>query len=380
MNRWVRQLGVGLVAVAAGGIGFWLGHDSNGSATSHSTEEHRAEAPPVSASVKTQPLAMGTVIKTTTAYGTVQVVPGSSSSVSAPADAVVEKVLVTPGTTVARTTPVVALGPTPDAVLLLKQAVDASTAADRAVEDIHRRLTDQLATNADVLAAEQTQKAANTQLASLRERGVGESRDLVAGADGVVVDVTVTAGQVISPASSILTVAPSNRVEAVIGVESEVAERLKVGDAIALRGLHAREQDDDAEGAVRLVAAEVNAQTRLRDVFVTLAAGHTFAAGTFVVADVNVGSASGLVVPRSAVLPDEDESSLFVVRDGKAVNHAVKIVGEGPDQVVVESPDLKTGDIVVVEGNAELEDGMAVRTESASPANQSTTTSAPEDK
>ena len=68
-----------------------------------------------------------------------------------------------------------------------------------------------------------------------------------------------------------------------------------------------------------------------------------------------------LVVPRSAVLPDDEKQVLFTVKNGKAVKHEVKTGITNDDFVEVLSHELHEGDLVVSLGNYELEDGMAIQ-------------------
>jgi hypothetical protein len=82
---------------------------------------------------------------------------------------------------------------------------------------------------------------------------------------------------------------------------------------------------------------------------------------SFVVAKMPRISATGLVVPREAVLPGEDGSTLFTVKDGKAVKHKVKVGIENDEQVQIIADDVAEGDLAVIVGNYELEDGMAVK-------------------
>src|SRR5438128_2555454 len=68
-----------------------------------------------------------------------------------------------------------------------------------------------------------------------------------------------------------------------------------------------------------------------------------------------------LVVPRSAVLPNESrEFEVFTVANNRAVKHTVKIGAENSNELQVLADDLHPGDPVVTVGNYELEDGMAV--------------------
>jgi len=68
-----------------------------------------------------------------------------------------------------------------------------------------------------------------------------------------------------------------------------------------------------------------------------------------------------LVVPRSAVLPNESRGfEVFTVANNHAVKHTVKVGAENPNEMEVIADDLHPGDPVVTVGNYELEDGMAV--------------------
>jgi multidrug efflux pump subunit AcrA (membrane-fusion protein) len=70
---------------------------------------------------------------------------------------------------------------------------------------------------------------------------------------------------------------------------------------------------------------------------------------------------NALVVPRSAVLPNESrEFEVFTVANNHTVKHTVKTGAENPTEMQVIADDLHDGDLVVTVGNYELEGGMAV--------------------
>ncbi len=66
-----------------------------------------------------------------------------------------------------------------------------------------------------------------------------------------------------------------------------------------------------------------------------------------------------LTVPRTALLDDESEPSLYVVRDGKSVRVAVKTGYSNGDIIEVVSG-LKAGDIVITAGKVAVRDGALV--------------------
>jgi len=77
-------------------------------------------------------------------------------------------------------------------------------------------------------------------------------------------------------------------------------------------------------------------------------------------ADITVGQWQGWLIPRDALVGDGHTWHVFQVAGGKAVNVPVTIVGES-DTVSVVSGALDARRPLVVVGNAQLDDGMAVR-------------------
>ena len=83
--------------------------------------------------------------------------------------------------------------------------------------------------------------------------------------------------------------------------------------------------------------------------------------GQLVDVTVQLGDIPGaLVVPRDAVNDGPDGSYVYVVSDGKAVSHPVKILFDDTQNVAVES-DIKPGDAVITEGQLRVDPGGPVR-------------------
>ena len=82
--------------------------------------------------------------------------------------------------------------------------------------------------------------------------------------------------------------------------------------------------------------------------------------GTSVSAVIATAAVDGWIVPRSAVLRDDDGAHVFVVRASHAQRIAVRIVGETTAHYAIEGA-MPVQPSVVVEGNYELSDGMPVR-------------------
>ena len=82
--------------------------------------------------------------------------------------------------------------------------------------------------------------------------------------------------------------------------------------------------------------------------------------GSRILGRIHLASHPALVVPRSAVLGEAPAAYVYTVHEGKARRIPVQtgLVADGQIEV---AGALKAGDLVVVSGNYELGDGMAVR-------------------
>ncbi len=70
--------------------------------------------------------------------------------------------------------------------------------------------------------------------------------------------------------------------------------------------------------------------------------------------------ATGVLIPRAALVPDGEEMIVYVVRDGTAARTPVKIAQRGSDQVLLASG-CAPGDHIVVSGQGQLTGGETVR-------------------
>jgi len=85
--------------------------------------------------------------------------------------------------------------------------------------------------------------------------------------------------------------------------------------------------------------------------------------GGYVRGRIVIASKNTLVVPRSSVLPEDGHYVLFTVKNGRAQKFIVKAGLENHRRVEVMDKNLKPGDLVVIQGNYELKDGMSVQAE-----------------
>jgi len=167
-------------------------------------------------------------------------------------------------------------------------------------------------------------------------------------------------GQTVPAGTALVTVTSDSGLEAKLGAEASDAARLQPGQPAQLTPV-SRSGGEAVAGKVRIVGASVDPVSGAAEVRIPLEAAAGWFPGEHVQADIEVASKTGWVVPRSAVLPDDDALVLYTVAQNKAVRHTVQTGLTSGEMVEVIAPELHAGDAVVTVGNYELEDGMAVQ-------------------
>ncbi|KAB2641678.1 MAG: efflux RND transporter periplasmic adaptor subunit [Verrucomicrobia bacterium] len=323
-----------------------------------SAEKAADEVTPT-ATVKTVKLGKELIAATLTAYGTVVAQPSELVGVSVQYESTVMRLLVSAGESVQEGQPLIVVEPSPDTQLQLAQATSAAESAQRQLEQTARRFEMQLAINQDLQLARQTARDAAAKLSSLIARGAGERSTLKAELSGLLASVDVHIGQIVPAGAPLLALVPAHKIEVLLGVEPANAARLHAGQIVSL---HAVNQDGvDGRGAIRLVTRRVNPQTRLVDTIVTVPPDLPLLLNGYVCGNIRVEEKDAFVVPREAILPDDDGPVLFTVCDGHAVKHQVTTGLETAVLTEVSGATLRGGDEVVTTGNYQLQDGMLVR-------------------
>ncbi len=361
--RWIVALV--LVAAAAGG-GYWLGRRSGGGshAEAEETDSSAAKVQPI-ATVRTVPIRRSHITSEVMAYGSVVAQPGEMRIVSVPYEIRVRHMFATPGQPVEKGAPLVEVEASPDTQLALRTAQNDVEAATTNLKQIQERFNDHLATNQELYQARQALQAAQLKLESLTARGVGPATKLAAQNTGVVGKVDVQEGQIVTAGGPLVEVITANRIEVRLGIEPEGVGYLQRGQPVQLMTVGSPSASA-VNGKVRLVGQRVDPTARLVDVFVTLPQDSKLLLEDFVAAKLSRVSAEGLLVPRDALVSDGAGGfTLFAVKDSKAVKHSVKVGLENDREVQVIADDLHEGELVVVLGSYELEDGMKVQAQPA---------------
>jgi membrane fusion protein, multidrug efflux system len=324
------------------------------------TSPGAAAADTASVLVRTQPLARHELSETISCYGTVDVDPLSTESINVPRAGQVTRLLVSRGEAVKKGAPLLEFETNPRESVNYAQARTGVDLAKGELARVRDLLAQQLATRAQLAAAEKAQSDAEAELAAQEKLGTGlPSQMISAPFDGIVSALLVGQGERISAGATALRLSRQDRLRIVLGLEPEDARRIKRGMPVLLTPVFDRAQ---AAGAVSAVSDMIDPRTGLVELFVKLKPGQAvrLIPGTRMEGRVAVASRRGIAVPRQAVLSDDGGAYLFVVRNGRAHRIDVKTGIEANGFVGIAGR-FERNDRVVVTGNYELEEGMAVR-------------------
>jgi RND family efflux transporter MFP subunit len=317
------------------------------------------------AAVTTAKVQRKTISENVSAYGSVVAQPGKTHSVSVAFEARVQHILVAPGEFVKQGDPLIEIAPSAAAQLQVQQAQNAVQSAQKELKQVQDRFNLKLATNQELTAAQKAASDAMTQLTALQQAGAGGDNRIRSDTGGVVAKVDVQDGQTVPAGNPFVEIVAEDAIEVKLGIEAEDLPALKAGDTIAVFPVNNPDQPT-VQGIVRLVTRRVDPATRLIDVYVTLPQGTKLFLDGFVRGEFARSNSNALVVPRPAVLPDDQGGfRIFTVSNGRAKLHEVKIGLQNAQEIEVISNDVRAGDEVVTSGNYELADEMAVAVEQA---------------
>lgn len=348
------------VVMVAGGYA-WFVHGSQATSEEESAAAHEADSAqtPV-ATVKVDSIKQGTLNEEITVYGVIVPAAGAVRTITVPYESRVRRILVAEGQQVGRGDPLLEIEPSAETQLQSQQARNEYESAQKALQYMQQRLDLQLATNDQLLTAKQAVEQARAKLESMRARGSESPHLIRADAGSLISKISIQAGAIVPAGNSMIEVVVQNRLAARLGIEPEDSGKVKPGQEVSLARLN-------APGAravvvkIRKLSDSANATSHLVDGFVDLPSSSGFLLNEYVAGKITVASAKGLLVPRSAVLPERDHYVLFTVKAGRAEQHTVQVGMENENEVAVNGKDLYAGEPVVTLGNYELKDGMAVK-------------------
>jgi RND family efflux transporter MFP subunit len=313
--------------------------------------------PTPTALVTTVLAARGDMADTVTGYGAAEFDPNAERTLTAPVEAVIAQILAPAGTTVHAGQPVVILKSSPTSLLELNKARADADAAAQAYARSQRLRASGLDSDADVETARAASLAASDAAKSLSARS-GAGLTLRAPIDGVVESVAALApGDVAAQGLAVAKIGAVSGLRVRLGLEAKDLEGLKPGDEVLLTALAG---GPAVKAKLAAVDPRLDAQTRQGAVLARAPAG-AFAPGQPLRGVVTVRERpDAVVIPRAAVLYDQEQPYVFVVVKDAAHRRDIKLGAEDDDRVAVQGG-LTAGERIVVEGAAALDDGMAVR-------------------
>jgi RND family efflux transporter MFP subunit len=272
----------------------------------------------------------------------------------------ISRLRVRPGEVVKASEVLLELSTDPSATLGYQTAVAALDFAKRDLARTKTLLAQHLATNAQLAAA---QKAVEDAIAAVEvHRKLGNDRNtevITAPFNGYVTALTVALGDRVQPNTTVLKLAPTDRVQVTVGLQPEDAARVQAGMAAEVVPVFT--PDSRLSGVVRGATGTINPATKRVDVWVELAAAEQeLVPGTAVSVEIVLEQHIGWVVPRDAVLRDGKGDYIFQVTGSKAERVPVK-TGIETDKYTEIIGRIDTRRPIVTVGNYELQDGMAVR-------------------
>jgi RND family efflux transporter MFP subunit len=298
--------------------------------------------------------------RTVQGYGTVATSEDAVVGVSFLHPGQISRLRVRPGEVVKAGEILLELSTDPSATLGYQTAVAALDFAKRDLARTKTLLAQHLATNAQLAAAEKAVEDAMAAVETQRKLGNDRNTEVItAPFNGYVTALTVALGDRVQPSTTVLKLAPTDRVQVTVGLQPEDAARVQTGMAAEIVPVFTPESR--LSGVVRGATGMINPATKRVDFWVEVAAGEQdLVPGTAVSVQIALEQHTGWVVPRDAVLRDDKGDYIFRVTGSKAERVPVKTGIETDKYTEIIGP-IDTKSPIVTVGNYELQDGMAVR-------------------
>ncbi len=254
-------------------------------------------------------------------------------------------------------------------VLVYQEAVSSVRFARADLARVQELLKERLATQAQLAISKKALSDAEQTLQAQEKTGAGKATQWsVAPGDAVVTNITASVGERMDRGGGIMELTARGAVQVHLGVEPERLSEVRPGMPVVMTSVFGHNLS--VHGRIDEIHAMINPQTRLVDAIVRLdkSAADGLLPGMQVRGIITLSKVKSWVVPRQAVLSDDDGSYVFQVKGGKAIRVKVKTVLDTDDVYGIEGnldPKLE----LVVLGNYELSNGQTVRaTEVGAPA------------
>jgi RND family efflux transporter MFP subunit len=322
---------------------------------------HFSTAETPCAAVKVTAVEEKTLTENIIAYGAIEPDPDQVLSLSLPHAGFINRVWVRAGQRVKCGDKLLEVITAPEARMQYLQAQSTVDFAKRELSRQERLLAEQLATKSQVDEARKNLHDAQTTLESLRRQGIEKTEEtLRAPMDGIITRTDVNQGERIQANTTAMLIAAETRLIARLGVEPEDVDKLSPDNPVTIVPVFI--PGVQVKSSIREVHAMIDPTTHLVEVLAPIpeSQGNHLVLGSRVLSRISIASRPGLVVPRSAVLRDDTGAYVFRLSNGTAKRVNVRTGMEESSWVEI-AGEIKAGDPVVIQGNYELSDGMAIR-------------------
>ena len=299
------------------------------------------------------------------AYGAAEGSPDQGRAVTVEVESRLAEVYVWQGEAVRKGQPIVRLQPSVTTALEAARAQRDARAAEVELQRLTRLRVQRLATESEL----QTARAAADTLAALRDSlvtrtGQGHGLRIDAPTTGVVDGLTVRPGEVLAAGSVLARILEPTSTIIRLGIEPDALAEVRADASVELADLQGASVGD---GRVRSIDRRIDPQSGLASLLVQVESALGVPSGTRVRARIIRAVHSRVPgVPRSAVLIDGQQAHVFVAENAKASRREVQLGFRDQEQIEI-TAGIALGEQVVVLGNDELTDGMAVRVEQSAP-------------
>jgi len=178
--------------------------------------------------------------------------------------------------------------------------------------------------------------------------------------NGVVINRNVNAGEIISPGAPVLTIADTSVLKLKSKVSQEMLPVLGVGQRVGIAiDIYPNKK---FEGRISQIGPLAVGTGEYFPIEISMDNGDGIKAGLTAHAGIKITSEDGVLIPQSAVVRNNGENYVFVVKDGKASKRMV-VTGLKNDSEIAVLKGLESGEQIAVSNVNTLRDDMEVKIE-----------------
>lgn len=177
--------------------------------------------------------------------------------------------------------------------------------------------------------------------------------------DGVVTDLFVKKYERVESGKEVVTVVDNSKMEVDIAVAGSDIKYSKVGNKAEI---YVDELGEKREGVVSEINLSSDSSSKKYSLKLLVDNGdRKILKGMYAKVNLQQGEVSGIFVPTKAIMIKDLYSYVAIIRDGKAIIYRVNSKDTIGDMQLIEFPDYKEGDRVVVEGQYLLNNNDKVK-------------------